>query len=155
MAGIGFINYRSLLGVGTLRALSDPTLVRMSPSLVYPINLIAGWASFLAGVIAGMIIGLRFHDPDWLGGYGAFARRMVRLGHIAFFGLGLINILFALSVSALTRMATAASWLLLVGAATMSLNCFLSAWRESFRHLFFIPAGATGLGLAALLVHLL
>lgn len=122
--------------------------------MIYHLNLFAGWCSFLGGALSGMIVGLRFHRPDWLGGYDSFPRRMVRLGHIAFFGLGLINILFALSVTAESRLASGASLLLLVGAATMSLNCFLTAWRESFRRLFFIPAGATAGGIALLIAHL-
>lgn len=121
----------------------------------FTVNLVAGWTSFLLGAASGALIGLRFHRPDWLGGYDAFPRRMVRLGHIAFFGLGLINILFALSVAgaAPTGWLRFASALLLVGAATMSLNCFLTAWRGAFRHAFFIPAGSTLLGILALLLH--
>lgn len=120
----------------------------------YSLNLFVGWCSFLAGAVSGMIIGLRFHRSDWLGGYDSFARRMVRLGHIAFFGLGFINILFALSAPRASRAGNWASALLLVGVATMSLNCFLSAWRPAFRRWFFIPAGATAGGIVALLLHL-
>lgn len=122
--------------------------------MIYHINLVAGWASFLAGAVSGMLVGLFFHRPDWLGGYDAFPRRMVRLGHIAFFGLGLINILFALSTDARSPAGDWGSRLLLVGAVTMSLNCFLTAWRGAFRHLFFIPAGSTAAGIGALLLHL-
>lgn len=117
------------------------------------VNLFAGWLSFFLGALSGALIGLRFHREDWLGGYQSFRRRMVRLGHIAFFGLGLINILFALSAGpyAATGWTRTASVLLIVGAATMSTNCFLTAWRESFRHAFFIPAGATMLGILSFL----
>lgn len=117
------------------------------------VNLFAGWLSFFFGAASGALIGLKFHQENWLGGYQSFQRRMVRLGHIAFFGLGLINILFALSAapyagSAWTRWASA---LLIVGAATMPTNCFLTAWRGGFRHAFFIPAGSTMLGILAFL----
>lgn len=117
----------------------------MSSSL----NLAVGWGSFLLGALSGAWIGLKFHRDDWLGGYPSFRRRMVRLGHIAFFGLGLINILFALSAGQFpaTSWTHHASWLLVVGAATMSANCFLTAWRGGFRHLFFVPAGATTVGI--------
>ncbi|HVU32894.1 MAG TPA: hypothetical protein VHE61_05630 [Opitutaceae bacterium] len=121
----------------------------------YPINLLGGWACFLAGALSGMLIGLRFHRPEWLGGYDSLPRRMVRLGHIAFFGLGLINILFALSNPAGSPAGGVGSVLLLIGAATMPTNCFLSAWRGWFRHAFFIPAGATAGGILAMMVHLL
>src|ERR1044071_759590 len=117
------------------------------------INLFAGWLAFFCGALSGALIGLRFHREDWLGGYNAFPRRMVRLGHIAFFGLGLINILFALSAAAFAASAwtRAASVLLVVGALTMPVNCFLTAWRGVFRHTFFIPAGATMAGILAFL----
>lgn len=122
--------------------------------MVYHVNLITGWASFLAGAVSGMVVGLRFHRPDWLGGYDAFPRRMVRLGHIAFFGLGLINILFALSAPTKSASADWASVLLLIGAVTMSANCFLTAWRGYFRHAFAIPAASTAVGIVALMISL-
>ena len=121
----------------------------------YFVNLAAGWAGFLGGAASGALIGLFFHRDDWLGGYGSFPRRMVRLGHIACWGLGLVNILFALSCQTLARSGwtNMASLLLLVGLATMPTNCFLTAWRGAFRHLFFIPAGSTLFGVLCLLVH--
>ena len=39
-----------------------------------------------------------FHGEDWLGGYGSWRRRMLRLGHISMIGTGLLNLAFALSV---------------------------------------------------------
>ncbi len=119
------------------------------------INLFAGWFGFLLGALSGALIGLRFHRPEWLGGYDAFPRRMVRLGHIAFFGIGLINILFALSVGSVSSATVSIGGICLVIAlATMSTNCFLTAWRPGFRHLFFIPAGTATGGIVALLIHL-
>jgi hypothetical protein len=117
-------------------------------------NLLAGWMGFLAGAITGALMGLFFHRENWLGGYGSFPRRMIRLGHIACFGLGLINILFALTAATLpaTWATSAASLLLVAGMITMPLNCFLTAWKKPFRHLFFIPAGSTLVGIAGLLL---
>jgi hypothetical protein len=120
----------------------------------YPLNLIVGWSGFLGGAVSGALIGLNFHREDWLGGYNSFPRRLVRLGHIAFFGLGLINILFALSVATPSTWTDWGSRLLAIGMITMPLNCFLTAWRKNFRHLFFIPAGSTLAGITSLLVHL-
>ena len=119
-----------------------------------PLNLLAGWIGFLAGAATGAALGLFFHDDDWLGGYGSWPRRMLRLGHIACFGLGLINILYALSAASLPPAPAAAvgSVLLVVGMITMPLNCFLSAWQKSFRYLFFIPAGSTLFGIVCLLL---
>lgn len=105
-------------------------------------NLSAGWAAMLLGAVSGAAIGLRFHVEGWAGGYGSFRRRLLRLGHIAFFGLGLVNVLYALSVGALDMPVAAprvASWALVVGVVSMPLVCFLAAWRTGFRHLFFVP----------------
>ena len=59
-----------------------------------------GWLSSCLGVISGSIMGLWSFDgpmpvPDWLGGYDQTSRRLARLGHIAFFGLGILNVLVA------------------------------------------------------------
>ncbi len=106
------------------------------------IQIVAGWAGFFAGGLAGAVIGLFFHREDWLGGYGGWRRRMLRLGHVAFFGIGFLNLGFGLTARALRIEAglAAPSALLLVGAAAMPAVCFLAAWRPAFRHLFFIPA---------------
>lgn len=55
------------------------------------LNLQAGWIGFIGGAVTGSMLGLFFHGNDWLGGYASFRRRMFRLGHISFFGLGFIN----------------------------------------------------------------
>lgn len=123
--------------------------------MFYQLNLVAGWSGFLAGAATGALIGLYFHRDGWLGGYDAFPRRMVRLGHIACFGLGLINILFALSAPESSAWANYGSWLLVIGMITMPVNCFLTAWKQQCRHAFFIPAGATLGGVLAMLLHLL
>jgi len=108
------------------------------------VNLLAGWTSLLLGFVSGAVPGLYFWREEWLGGYGSWRRRMVRLAHISFFGLGFINLLFALTV-AQSGLSTAAgplhwaSWLLVTGNAAMPVICYLSSWRLSFRHLFFIP----------------
>jgi hypothetical protein len=119
------------------------------------INLVAGWCGFLAGVISGAVIGMFFHRDDWMGGYDSYRRRMVRLGHISFFGLGILNALFGLTLGAAhfaERWLPAASWCLLIGAATMPACCFLSAWRKPFRHLFFVPVSSLLTGVLIILL---
>lgn len=105
-------------------------------------NLLAGWIGVLGGVLSGALIGLFFHREDWVGGYGSFARRMLRLGHISFFGIGFLNFALALtfaSVSLSPAHVPVAAHAMVAGAVTMPLICFLTAWRKAFRHLFFIP----------------
>jgi len=117
-------------------------------------SLLTGWAGFLGGVISGAIMGLLFHREDWLGGYGSRERRMVRLGHISFFGIGLINLFYALSLEPLGVTPEAArlgSLSLLVALVAMPLNCFLCAWRKPFRHLFFIPVLSAAAGISVIL----
>lgn len=64
------------------------------------LNRAIGFTSLLIGVASGMIIGLWSFGgplpvPDGIGDYGELPRRFLRLGHIAFFGLGLINLAVA------------------------------------------------------------
>ena len=105
------------------------------------VNLLAAWLGVLLGSLAGAIQGLFFRREDWLGGYGSWPRRMLRLGHISFFGLGFINLAFALSVRVL-EIDDGIVWpsrLFILGAVTMPALCYLSAVKDVFRHLFFIP----------------
>jgi hypothetical protein len=106
------------------------------------LNLLAGWIGVLGGVVSGAIIGLFFHREDWAGGYGSFPRRLLRLGHISFFGIGFLNFALALTFAAVSLSPAnvqVASYTMVAGAVTMPLLCFLTAWRKAFRHLFFIP----------------
>ncbi len=115
------------------------------------VNLLGGWISILCCFLAGAIQGLFFYKENWLGGYSGWRRRMTRLGHIAFFGIGIINIAYALSVRAfeLTAYNSVISVLLIIGLIMMPVTCFLSAYKMPFRHLFPIPvislAGGIGL----------
>jgi len=114
------------------------------------INLLAGWIGMLLGVASGAVLGLFFHRDDWAGGYGSHRRRLMRLGHIAFFGLGFLNIVFALTLQNRPvdgGFADAASYAMILGAATMPVCCFLTAWRRGFRHFFPIPVLALGYGI--------
>jgi hypothetical protein len=113
------------------------------------INLQAAWIGILLGCLAGAGPGLFFHKDDWQGGYSSWQRRMIRLAHIAFFGIGFINLSFFLTAKALGLDAglETASFLLVLGAVAMPLVCYLSAWKIFFRHLFFIPAMSVTVGI--------
>jgi hypothetical protein len=125
---------------------------------VTEVNLDAAWIGILLGSTLGAAQGLFFHREDWLGGYGAWRRRMLRLGHIAFFGLALINLAFALTARALEIEEDHLWWpsrLFLVGAVGMPPLCYLSALWMSFRHLFFIPALSVIVGSGLFLAEVL
>ena len=109
------------------------------------IHFLAGWIGVLLTFVTGAIIGQRFHEADGMGGYASFRRRMVRLGHISFVGLGLINLAFAFSSlqfdlhEGIERVSSIG---FLVGAATMPAACFLTAYHEKYKSLFAVPVVA-------------
>ena len=104
-------------------------------------NLYAAWIGIALGFASGAIQGLFFHREDWLGGYQSWERRMTRLGHISFFGLAFINLAFAATskLYAIEGDLSLPSVLLIIGAVTMPLICYSSAFLKPLRHLFFIP----------------
>jgi hypothetical protein len=111
---------------------------------MHDINFQIAWLAILVGLVTGAGIGLFFHDEHWLGGYGSWRRRMIRLGHISFFGTGFLNLAFILSAQhlGLEHPPPVASVGFVLGALAMPAVCFLSAWRASFRHLFFVPVSS-------------
>jgi hypothetical protein len=121
----------------------------LGPTLAAPgLHLAVGWVWFALGVASGAALGLGFHREGFLGGYGSWPRRLLRLGHISFFGLGLLNLCFAMTLPALgdgrgTALASAA---LLVGAASMPACCALAAWRRGAKLLFAVPVVSITLG---------
>ena len=119
-----------------------------------PLNETFGWLWLFTGVVTGLLLGLRFHEESWLGGYASHPRRLLRLGHISFMGLGILNLLFASSAAraALGPGGLAlASWMLVVGGVTMPLCCALVAWRKSLHMIFAVPVVSllVGVGLVA------
>ena len=107
----------------------------------YP-NLILAWLWILLGFISGMALGMFFHGENWLGGYGSFKRRMYRLGHISFFGLGAVNLLFCLTVqnfSLAGQLVSVASWAFIVGAITMPVCCVVMAHFPKAHLIFAVP----------------
>jgi hypothetical protein len=117
-------------------------------------NLFAGWTAMLFGLISGAAIGLFFHHDAFAGGYAAFRRRMLRLGHVAFFGLGIINVVFSFTLtnsSITVGYPVIASVSLITAAVLMPLVCYLTAWKQAFRHLFFLPVACVALTLILLL----
>jgi hypothetical protein len=113
-----------------------------------------GWAAVLLGAASGAALGLFFHQEAWAGGYGSFRRRMLRLGHISFFGIGFLNFFFGLTLMQVDlppTFALVASTGFLVALITMPTCCFLSAWKKPFRHLFPIPVVAVLAGVLPVL----
>ena len=108
----------------------------------FQINLALAWLGMALGFASGSALGLKFHREDWLGGYGSFRRRLYRLGHISFFGLAVVNLMFYFTtrLPALAGASLAeASWGFVIGAIAMPICCFIMAHRPKLRLLFLIP----------------
>lgn len=119
------------------------------------LHILIGWGAMALGAVSGALIGLFFHADGWAGGYGSFRRRMLRLGHISFFGLGFLNLLFGLTLKVIALPPSyigIASFGFLVGAIAMPLCCFLTAWRKQFRHLFPVPVLGVLAGVVPVLI---
>jgi hypothetical protein len=85
---------------------------------------------------------MHFHKENWMGGYGSFKRRLYRLGHISFFGLGAANLLFyftAQKMSLQGDIANVASGAFVIGGIAMPLCCLLMAHKPQTRMLFAVP----------------
>jgi hypothetical protein len=94
------------------------------------LNLAFAWLWIFFGFISGALMGMRFQNKDWMGGYTSFPRRLYRLGHISFFGLGLINFLFFITLRFLhvdSPVVPYAAWAFIVGGITMPICCLLMA----------------------------
>ena len=106
------------------------------------LNLIIAWVWILLGFLSGLGLGLFFHREDWLGGYGSFRRRLYRLCHISFFGLGFVNLCFVLTVQHLNLpppLFTTASLCFISGAVLMPICCLVMAHFPQSRLLFALP----------------
>jgi hypothetical protein len=117
-------------------------------------HVFVGWAAVLLGAVSGALMGLFFHEDAWAGGYGSFRRRMLRLGHISFFGIGFLNFFFALTLTlvslpdAYVRIASSG---FLIAVFAMPACCYLAAWKKPLRHLFPIPVVAVLAGVTSIL----
>jgi hypothetical protein len=120
-------------------------------------NIYAAWTGILLGCLAGAAEGLFFHKEDWLGSYISWQRRILRLGHISFFGLGLINLAFVFTARTLgiEEKVHTPSIFFIIGLVGMPVLCYLSAIKSAFRHLFFIPTISIIIGIADFLLKII
>jgi hypothetical protein len=107
-----------------------------------------GWLSACLGAASGLILGLWSFDgpfavPGWLGDYDQTGRRLARLGHIAFFGLGILNVLIAAElgrVSLSPRGRCAAAWAMNFGNVFLPLTLFAAAAYRPLKYGMSAPA---------------
>jgi hypothetical protein len=95
-----------------------------------------GWSLIAAGLVSGTLLGLRFQDEKFLGGYASWTRRLLRLGHVACVALGMANLLLAATVPSAPR---SAALCLALGGVAMPLACLVVAFRPRWRPLFAAP----------------
>jgi hypothetical protein len=117
------------------------------------LNTLAAWIGVLLGFIAGVFFGRGFHDEKWLGGYSSWPRRMLRLGHISFFGIAAINLAYALTITHLgwPTPHPLVSVSLAAANVLMPLACFAAAWRRGLRAMFAVPVVCVFVGVVGLL----
>jgi hypothetical protein len=109
---------------------------------VLTFNLWFGWVWILLGFISGTALGIFFADEKWLGGYGSFKRRIYRLGHISFFGLGTVNLLFWGTMRLLSPpgpLAPMAAAAFIIGGVAMPICCVVVAHFPRMHTLFVVP----------------
>src|SRR6476646_8665042 len=94
--------FQQELCLAVLCLLSSDSFTTDEVMHVPQINLAFAWCWIVVGFLSGMVQGLSFHREDWLGGYASFRRRLYRLAHISFFGLGAVNLFFYLTFSSRT-----------------------------------------------------
>lgn len=108
------------------------------------VNEVFGWTLVLASLLMGLYLGVKFQRDDWLGGYNAFPRRMLRLGHISLAALGTLNILFAQTAGRISLghpLTRAASLCFMAGAVLMPVSCLWLAARRRGFSIFLFPIG--------------
>jgi hypothetical protein len=121
------------------------------------LNLLFAWLWILLGFVSGMILGFFFRGDNWLGGYASFKRRMYRLGHISFFGLGAVNLLFWLTLQKIPvtgPLAGMASWFFIIGGLTMPVCCAVMAHFRKAHLIFSVPVLSLIVGGVLMLVLL-
>jgi len=126
----------------------------MSPGQV---NILFGWAWMCVGFLSGMILGLRAEGEQWLGGYASLTRRYLRLAHVAFVALSIINILYGKELGTIdlpNHFKNIGSALMIFGAAGVPLACISAAFLRKTRYLLPVPAAAVLIGVIILLIGL-
>jgi hypothetical protein len=114
-----------------------------------------GWFWIGLGILSGAIIGMNFRREDFLGGYNHWRRRLVRLGHIAFVGTGMLCVFLAGSLARYElgdQWERLAAWCMVIGAVGMPTCCAIAAFRPRMTGVFVVPV--CGIGIAVTVMYL-
>ncbi len=122
------------------------------------VNILFGWAWMCVGFISGMALGLWSEGEKWLGGYASITRRYLRLAHVAFIALSVINILYGKelgSVTLPTHIRSIGSALMIFGAAGVPIACISAAFYRKAKYFLPLPALAVLIGTAILVIGMI
>jgi len=120
-------------------------------------NIIFGWAWMCFGFILGMTLGIWVEGKEWLGGYASVTRRYLRLGHVAFIALSIINILYGKElplVDLSDSMKNIGSYLMIFGAVGVPVTCVSAAFIRKIKYFLPLPASALLIGTIILVIGL-
>ena len=120
-------------------------------------NVIFGWVWMCLGFILGMTMGIWAEGKGWLGGYGSVTRRYLRLGHIAFIALSIINILYGKELALVDlsdNMKNIGSFLMIFGAVGVPVTCVSAAFIRKIKYFLPLPASAILIGTIILIIGL-
>ena len=107
-------------------------------------NVSFGWIWILAGLIVGAIMGMWSFNgpmPSPVGDYTSLPRRMLRLSHIAFIALAIINILYGYEVDKIqlkNKLKRLGSMCMIYGAISMPIFLIAAAFFEPLKYLTMI-----------------
>ncbi len=100
------------------------------------------------GAASGLILGLwsfagPLPVPEFLGAYDDTARRLARLGHIAWFGLGFINLAMTAELersASVDKSRLLASRLMNIGNLALPTTLFIASVWQPFKYVMSVPA---------------
>ena len=122
------------------------------------INIIFGWAWMCVGLILGLTMGMRAEGEQWLGGYASLTRRYLRLGHVAFIALSIINVLYGRELGSADiplYVRSIGSPLMIFGAAGVPLTCISAAFFRKAKYFLPLPALAVLVGTGILVIGMI
>ncbi len=122
----------------------------------WKLNRTVAWVSLVFGAISGLVLGLwsfggPVEVPAWLGDYGVVSRRLARLCHISFFGLGILNLLVARELSGCAlreHVKRTASAAMNIGNVFLPLVLFAAAVYHPVKYALALPGLSVTLALA-------
>ncbi len=107
-------------------------------------NISFGWIWIFAGLIVGAIMGMWSFNgpfPSPVGDYTSLSRRLLRLSHIAFVALGIINILYGYEIDKVKKkFRKIGSTCMIFSAVLMPTILITAVFYEPMKYLTMIPA---------------